>query len=141
MADAGYEPVEFESLCYRRIPVKEKDWYDHNISPAPTPSAFQPRRDDTTGLSVLRAKYFEDIEKAAQGKSPYGYYVAVLRVGDLRSNGIDVVPKPLENNPGHAEILGITYQNKNTDQIKEWKNLLAHKLTLRVEGPFASSTT
>jgi hypothetical protein len=52
-----------------------------------------------------------------------------------------VVPKPLDNNPGHAEIIGLNYQNKDTDQIKDWKVLLAGELTLRVEGPFSSSTT
>ena len=35
---------------------------------------------------------FMSIEDAARGKSKKGYWVAVLRAGDLRNQGIKVVP-------------------------------------------------
>ena len=138
MADEDYEPVVDDEYIYRRIPAS-KGWYDPATRTL-SPEAFNPIKTDITGLSVTRAK-FATIEEAARGKSQSGYYVAVLRVGDLRKHGIDVIHKPLEGNPGHAEIPGLIYQKETTNQAKEWKVLLAHKLTLRVEGPFIPSTT
>ena len=56
--------------------------------------------------------------------------------GDLRAQGIAVVPRPLEGDPGHAELPGLTYQDRKSDEALEWKALLAQQLCLRVEGPF-----
>lgn len=134
-SDESITTVADEEFVFRRIPVS-MSWYDlaNNLL---SPYAFNPIPNDLTGLSVTRAKLCS-IEDAAKGKSKSGYYVATLRVGDLRKHGMDVIPKPLEDNPGHAEIPELTYQNKNTDQSKERKVLLAHQLTLRVDGPFIS---
>lgn len=82
-----------------------------------------------------RAKY-KTIEQAAKGRPGRTYYVAVLRAGDLRANGIDVVARPREGDPGHAELPGLTYENRRTDRSLEWKNILSQRLCLRVEGPF-----
>ena len=132
----GTEPLSDDEYIYRKIPVKP-GWHNPSISASPSPQAFNPRKEDTTGLSVDRAKY-RTIRESAQGPSTQGYYVAVLRVGDLRANGIEVVPRPEGQNPGHAEIPGLTYENRKTDQALEWRTRLAHELTLRVEGPFSS---
>lgn len=132
-ADEGCQPVADDDFIYRRIPLS-KGWYDpatHTLSP----EAFNPLKFDTTGLSFSLAK-LTTIEQASQGPSKEGYYVATLRVGDLRKQGMDVVSKPMDGNPGHAEIPVLNYVNKKSDQVKEWKVLLAHVLTLRVEGPF-----
>jgi hypothetical protein len=79
---------------------------------------------------------FRTIEQAAEGKSARGYYVAVLRVGDLRAAGIDVIGKPVEGNPGHAELPSLTSANRDTPKAEETMKKLAERLTLRVEGPF-----
>jgi len=89
-------------------------------------------------LSVTRAD-FVPVEQAAQGQSPKGYYVAVLRVGDLRARGIDVVAAPVEGNPGHAEIPCLTYEGAQGTPCRETMVLLANELTLRVEGPFPAA--
>lgn len=134
----GHEPVGDGELIYRRIPVS-KGWYDPKVSPLPSPKAFEPRKKngEATGISVVRAKY-RTLKDVAIGPSKQGYYVAVLGVTDLRARGIDVVPRPLEGNPGHAEIPNVNSLNCDTDQCKEWQKLLAHELTIRVEGPFVS---
>jgi hypothetical protein len=74
--------------------------------------------------------------QVARGRSREGYFIAVLRVADLRAAGIDVLPRPTENDPGHAELPGLNYADRKTDQVKEWEQLLAARLTLRVEGRF-----
>jgi hypothetical protein len=126
----GHEPVEDDELLYRRIPVS-MNWY---TSTRLSPEAFDPRRNETTGISVSRAKYLP-IELAATGRSKQGYYVAVLRAGDLRAAGIDVVPRPEPDNPGHAELPGLTCSNRLEEIAAERKVRLA-ALALSVEGPF-----
>jgi len=126
--------VRAEEYIYRKIPVST-GWYDPNSGTTPSPQAFKPRKNDISGLSVTRAD-FVSIEEAAQGPSPKGYYVAVLRVGDLQARGIDVVAAPLEGNPGHAEIPRLTYEGAHQTAGQEIMVLLANELALRVEGPF-----
>jgi len=128
------EPISDDELLYRRIPAA-LHLYDPNAAPQLLPDAFRPNANDTTGLSVYRAKY-KSVEEAARGRPDKQYYLAVLRAGDLRASGIEVVARPLESDPGHAEIPALTYQDRKTDRVLEWKVLLALKLCLRVEGPF-----
>ncbi len=129
----GTEPIDDDELLYRRIPLPH---FDESNDPKPTPQAFKPRRDDTTGLSVSRAKY-KNIEQVAQNSRGKQYYVAVLRAGDLRAHGILAEPKPKPpDDLGHAELPGLTYDHRKDDCVEEWKVLLAEELCLRVEGPF-----
>lgn len=133
MADEdGTEPIANAELLYRRIPVS-MGWVAGNTL---SPEAFRARPEDVTGISLSRAKY-ASVEHAARGPSLHGYYVAVLRAGDLRSVGIDPSPDPLPDDPGHAEISSLTYANRKSDAAIEQRNRLAGPLCLRVEGPFS----
>jgi hypothetical protein len=130
----GTEPVADDELLYRRIPASQ-GYYDPAIDPMPSPLAFKPTRNDLEGLSIYRAKY-KSVEEAARGQPGKSYYVAVLRAADLRAVGIDVVPSPLKDDPEHAEIPGLTYDNRKLMPYFEWQTLLAEQLCLRIEGPF-----
>jgi len=134
----GTEPIEDDELLYRRVPVKPPH-FDPTNDPCPTPKAFRPRKDDTTGLSLSRAKYMspEDVARTGHGKE---YCVAVLRAGDLRQHGIDIDPAPLEDNKGHAVLPALTWENRKEAKQEEMQVLLAEKLCLRVEGPFPGSS-
>ena len=129
--DDGTEPIEDEEYLYRRIVFK---YFDPDQGEEPSPQAFHPRSYDKTGLSVFRAKYVtpEQVAKNDRGKQ---YYVAVLRAGDLRAQGLDVVPRPEGNAPGHAELPGLTYDSRRTDAVEEAQQLLARKLCLKILGP------
>ena len=129
----GTEPVADEELLYRRIPVST-GWYS---SAGLSPEAFDPRKDEISGLSVYRAKY-KNLEEVAKGKGKQGYFVAVLRAGDLRKLGIDVDPKPGLDDPGHAELPGLTCLNRSEPITQERKLLLARS-ALEIRGPFVSS--
>jgi hypothetical protein len=133
----GTEPIADDELLYRRLPVS-MDWYDPARCPIISPKAFRPRSDDETGLSIFRGLPYNTIEQAAFGPSKQGYYVAVLRAGDLRVAGIEVVPKPVPGVSGHAEITTINGANRDSDEARVMIEMLAHKLCLRVEGPFTS---
>lgn len=100
--ESGNEPIDDNEILYRRIPVS-MGWYDKN---GLSPEAFEPRGGETTGISISRRKY-TSLEEAAKGPSKQGYHVAVLRAGDLRAQGIEVVPRPeppfrrFTHNSGH----------------------------------------
>jgi hypothetical protein len=129
----GTEPIADDELLYRRIPVS-MPWYDgHGVSP----EAFDPRKDETTGISVYRAKY-TSLQEAARGRSKQGYYVAVMLAGDLARHGIQVVPRPEQDNPGHAELPDLTCYKRLTREAEERKLRLS-QLCFRVEGPFQTT--
>lgn len=127
----GVEPIEDDECLYRRVSL---DYYDPDQADEPSPLAFHPRAYDQTGISVFRAKYTTP-ELVVQNDRGKRYYVAVLRAGDLRAHGIQVVPCAEGHPSGHAEIPGLTYENRRTDAAEEAKQLLARKLCLRIIGP------
>jgi hypothetical protein len=135
----GTEPIGDDELLYRRIPAAQ-GWFDPLVSPKPVPEAFRPRRDDLTGLSLLRGEPYNTAEQASRGLSKGGYYVAVLRAADLKKHGIEVVPRPIEEMPGHAEIVNLTAANRDSEEATILMVLLARDLCLRVEGPFHKPT-
>lgn len=126
----GSESIADDELLYRRIPVS-KNWYSND---GLSPEAFDPRDDETTGISFYRAKYVT-IEQAARGLSKKGYYVASFRASDLAANGIIVVPRPEADDPGHAELPDLRFDNREADEALGLKHLLA-ELPESVKGPF-----
>lgn len=131
----GTEPIHDDELLYRRIPVSQ-GWYDPATDAKPLSLAFRPRKEDVTGLSVVRGEPYNTAEQAARGPSKWGYFVAVLSVRELRAHGIEVVPRPIDGIAGHAEITNLTAVNRDSDEAIRLMELLAERLCLRVEGPF-----
>lgn len=136
MLSSSAEGIDGDETLYRRVPVKMK-WYDP-VTGRLSPEAFHPNRKDESGISLDRKKY-RTLEEAAQGPHMDGYYVAVLRAAELQAHGITVAAKPNAGNPGHAEIPRLNYAERRIDRCKEWQKLLAHELTVAVEGPFVSA--
>lgn len=129
----GTEPIDDDELLYRRIPVS-MSWYSNNQL---SPEAFDPRPDETTGISIYRDKY-KTIEEVAKGKSKKGYFVVVFRARDLRQRGIEIVPRP--DTPdgwdaGHAELPSLTASNRDSDAAMETKLALT-TLPIAIRGPF-----
>ena len=133
---AEFEPIADDEILYRRVPVS-KGWIDeHGV----WPDAFEPRADDDTGLSVYRAR-FVSLEDAAKGLSKRGYYVLAMRAGDLRAVGIDVVPMPHDDLPGHAEIPSLAYHERETELSRQQRELLADRLVIAIHGPSVPQQT
>lgn len=130
----GTEPIADEELIFRRVPVRP-GWYANGSLDA---RAFRPREDGETGISVSRGKY-KSVADAARGMSPQGYFVVVFLAGKLRSHGVQIEPRPLPGDPGHAEIVSLTYQNAKSASSIELMDLIA-TLYERVEGPFYQET-
>ena len=131
--DDGTEPIADEELLYRRVSAAS-GWF--SAETGLNAQAFAPHKtNDATGLSVSRAKY-KSIDEAAQPKPGKPYYVAVLRAGDLRQKGIEVSPRPLPGDPGHAELPELNAGNRKSDRTLEFQRVLVD-LCLRIEGPFS----
>jgi hypothetical protein len=130
----GDESVDDDELLYRRIP---EAWYDP-VTGVVHDQAFAPHKtNDLTGLSLSRAKY-KTIQQAAKGRAGKRYFVAILRARDVRSLGIVIEPRPLRDDPGHAEIPTLNADNRKQPRTLELQRALlgaAHA----VEGPFGPS--
>lgn len=132
----GTEPVADDELLYRRVPAAS-GWYSPQTGLER--DAFAPHRtQDVTGISVDRAKY-KSVMEAGAGRPGKSYYVAVLRAGDVRSQGIEIVPRPEPGNPAHAELPALNAANRKSTRTRELQEMLV-SLTLRVEGPFPPAT-
>lgn len=133
----GSEPIDDAEVLYRRIP-DSKGWYDAGSPPSSlSPDAFRPTENDTTGLSLSRAKY-KSVEDAALGRPGKTFWVAKLLAGEMRLHGIELVPRPLPGDPGHAEIPSMTYPVRKSAECEGRTVLLAGKLTLEIFGPFTT---
>jgi hypothetical protein len=127
------EPVTDDEELYRRVPAST-GWYAPETGLKP--EAFGPHKiRDVTGLSVSRAKYKTAEEAARTDRPGKSFYIAVLRAGDLRKQGIAVEPRPIPDDPGHAELPDLNSSNYKTAATLERQRILA-SLCLRVEGPF-----
>jgi hypothetical protein len=129
----GNDPISDDEMLYRRIPV---DWYSTSTGQLDD-QAFAPHKTrDATGLSVVRAKY-KLIEEAAKGRQGKSYYVAVFRAGDLRREGMEIVPRPKGGDPGHAELPDLNASNRKSDITVERQQILV-RLCREIKGPFHS---
>lgn len=141
MADA-VEPIDDDELLYRRVPAST-GWFDP-VTRVLKPEAFGPHKQrDLTGISVTRARY-KPVEEAARGQLGKSYFVAVLRVSDLRQANYVVTPQP--NVPGgydisHAELPDLNAANYKAAETLQRQRELADRLCLRVEGPFETPQT
>jgi hypothetical protein len=134
----GTEPIADDELLFRRVPLSTR-WFDP-ITRILRPEAFRPSKErDVTGISVSRQRY-KVAELAARGRPGNFYYVAVLRAGDIRQLGITVEPRPLLNDPGHAELPQLNAANyKDSETLERERQLVT--ICLRVEGPFQTPHT
>ena len=130
------DDIEDDELLYRRIPCRP-EYHNPGVSDRPSWLAFNPMKQDTTGLSLYRAKATtpERVASAGRGK---GYYVGVLRAGDIRRHEMRIVATAGDPGgpAGHVEIIDLTYDLRKSDRVRELEVLLADKLCLDVLGPF-----
>src|SRR5438874_2492703 len=111
-----HEPVDGSEFVYRRIHPK---FYNSALAIAVLLEAFRPNRNDTSGLSVLRARFAQPQDTLAEGDPAKvaGYYVARLAVRDLQDLGLTVKPEPLPGGPpGHAVIPQLSWPGYEADK-------------------------
>jgi hypothetical protein len=98
------EPIEADELVVRCI------WTFHYKPALAAPvvrEAFEPRKDETDGISVYRLACLTSSEQAleafAEDKRDR-YAIAMLQVSEIEKLGLTVVPARIERVPGHAVI-------------------------------------
>ena len=83
--------------------------------------------DDDNGLSLRRAKHVSLAEAAISLSNPgKKFYVAKLRAGDLRREGMELLIDPEDQ--GHILISNMTYALRGDTRVKNWKTQMAEKM-------------
>jgi hypothetical protein len=117
------EPAEESEFVYRRIAGA----YCDAALPVPIQrEAFRPNSNDTSGLSVFRARFAQPndaLANVAPAKAKV-CYVARLPVTALRKLGLSVVPDPVAGGPpGHALIPELNWTAYKAEKLR-WKSVL-----------------
>ena len=108
-----------EELLLRRI-VRQPGQYDPALDPAVHRGAFTPNRQDVDGLSLFREAYISASAVALAARKPASdYVVARLRVSDVLSLGLSVLPCPDPGGlPGHVVIPELSLARYNDPLLK-----------------------
>jgi len=116
--------LDDKEFLYRRVSHRD---FDPGNSLPPAPIAFRPRQDDANGLSVDRAKYVP-LRVAGHSKTQPDkhYYVARLRVSDLRKEGMQLAVDPADK--GHVLISNLNFANRGDKTQSQWQVKMANEL-------------
>jgi hypothetical protein len=134
MPDANAdEPIGDDELLLRRIPLSQ-NWVTDDKQTV-DPLAFRPRESDVTGLSFGRLTFNDPGAEAAKGAAGRRFFVALLSVRLIRKEKMAVVPRPLVDDPGHAEIVDLTFANRRSDRARELVQRL-RECVIEIQGPF-----
>jgi hypothetical protein len=120
-----FEPVAAEEYVYRRV---HSAFHASHLSVSIQFPAFRPNQEDTTGISLFRAKFLypaETLTSVSPNKQA-DYYVARLAVRDLLALGLSVSPEPEPAGPaGHCVIPELCWSTYEADKKRLKPILLA----------------
>lgn len=145
MSSASSEHADDDGLLMLgRVPAAQ-EWYDEATGELDV-DAFKPHpTGDVDGLSVSRMKlennpdFLTPEQLAGLGRSPRGYYVAIVRESALISLGVRVERAPTAQDPGHCLLSNMNSANRKSTEVKDWCHQLVEKHLVRVEEPFRPS--
>ena len=110
------EPVLQDESVGRLIWI---DYFKPQLDLIVQPGAFEPRKNETDGISVFRLACLSDprdiLAIIAVEKQPK-YAIAVLPVVDLSTLGLTVQPAKIETVPGHAVLPELNIVNYQADK-------------------------
>src|SRR5437762_1848898 len=112
---ASDDPIQPEEILYRMVLHGSYKGTPVDVPPV----VFEPRKNDTTGLSVLRAKHISK-ENAALRFSGKGICIVEMKAGELMDAGVSIVPDPIGPNgpdPAHALLPQLNYTAINTPEL------------------------
>ncbi|MAS94427.1 MAG: hypothetical protein CMO55_14605 [Verrucomicrobiales bacterium] len=98
-------------------------------------NAFRPEKHDTDGVSVSFKPPRTDEQEGLSGRNPGGYEVATIPEKALESHQISVREDPTPENPAHAIIPELRYENRRSDRAYELMKALSDAVT-EVTGPY-----
>ena len=122
--------VEADEYVLRRI-VNRDDYINLALKVPVSRLAFEPTRNDTTGISLFRSLFASPKEVADAGPNPAGYWVAELPVVTISNLKLTVNPSPRPTGPGgHCLIPEIRTDTKKV--TKEYQRRLAELASARL---------
>jgi hypothetical protein len=114
--DDQSSPVDDSEFVYRRV---HRSFVDEALALPIQPAAFRPNPNDTTGLSVFRARFVQPadtltaVPEAKRGE----YVIARIAVRDLLRLGLSLKPDPdPDGPPGHAIIPELSWPAYSADK-------------------------
>ncbi|NER35921.1 MAG: hypothetical protein F6J93_18360 [Oscillatoria sp. SIO1A7] len=119
---SGSEPLGDGEIVYRAL--LRKQWLDRNTGEVSPDAYFLRKSKNEQGLSVRMASACTPEEFAARFRNCYG--IASLKVGGIRSLGLDVIP----DSPSHAQILGLPYREDDRNRADRLAELLAKQSSI-----------
>jgi hypothetical protein len=113
------EPVGNQEFILRRI---HASYYRDGLPNPVQRAAFRPTKHDTTGLSVYRARFVQqimDVLRLVAEEKRGQYHICRLAVRDLKKLGLTVVPDPApEDIPGHCIIPELSWPKYQAEHDK-----------------------
>ena len=135
----GEEPIADDELLYRRVPASaDPQRYDPTCGQL-NEQAFSPFKNDTTGISIDRAKYKSIVDCIKGGNPGKTYFIAILHAEALRAAGILIEPRPVVPtgyDPAHAELPQLSYAVRKESKTLELQRELVRICGNNVQGPF-----
>lgn len=116
MSNEGIDP---EEMLLRRV-ARQPGQYEPHLDPSLTRGAFTPNRQDHDGLSLFREALISASTLAHAARRPASdYVVARLRVSDVMTLGLSVVPCPDPGGlPGHVAIPELSLTHYSDSRLK-----------------------
>jgi len=130
----GEEALTDDELVYRRVPHRDEFLSGPRRA---SPLAFRPHPEsDRDGLSFFRKKYATALETVADRGPGKPTFLAPLLVLDIRGIGLEILPAPLPENPGHCVVPGLNSMTPKPVAVELRRQLAL--VAMRLEGPFGS---
>jgi hypothetical protein len=100
-----------------------EDYYRAGLDLPIQPGAFEPKKKETTGISLFRRACLASPEQAlaviAEDKRGR-YHIAALTVAELKQHGLTVQPDPRSDVPGHVLVPELNIDAYKADKGR-WK--------------------
>jgi hypothetical protein len=134
---AGSDPIDDAEVLLRRIPAA----FRPDPGAPPTLDAFLPHRaNDPDGLSLTRQRFAEAEVVGRSAPAGRACYVGRVTAGQIRRAGMNVVPDPKPDNPGHALIPELNSSARGDPALRLRARQLLDACT-DVVGPFDGQRT
>ena len=116
--DDELQPIDEDEFVLRRIHVNA---YKALLTPPILRIAFEPNKNDTTGISVYRERFVKPADTLTRidPEKRSSYLVVRLSVRDLHRLGLSINLEPDTNGPpGHAVIPELSWQAFQAEKAK-----------------------
>jgi hypothetical protein len=98
-----------------------QDYFQPELAMPVQPGAFEPRKNETDGISVFRLACLNDVRDVLAvitEEKREKYAIAALPVAEITALGLTVKPAPIAKVPGHAVLLELNVVTCKADKAR-----------------------